>query len=163
MRGYWAYVIPLVVGCGGDDGIATGDASVATIDASADASVSETLVTGTLYDVPFTLRYASRKLSTPLEWICVADIPLTYAECEQNGGPERVMLLGPYIYDDGMPKWGIPQVWLYHVGTSYSKPVDSGTLQIYVDNQTTGELQLTLDLDLGETKRTAGSVLVAPP
>ncbi|HEX5062444.1 MAG TPA: hypothetical protein VFV99_23895 [Kofleriaceae bacterium] len=132
-------------------------------DARRDAGVTETRVTGVMYGMPFTLQYASIKRASstdPLNWVCVADVPSTYDQCSMTGGPERFVFLGPFIYENGVPKWAIVQVWLYHVGTSYSKSADSGMFQILVDNPTTGEFQLTLDVDFAETPHTVGSVLI---
>jgi hypothetical protein len=125
----------------------------------------DTRLTGALYGTPFTLKYAALKRGTssdPRNWLCVADIPVTYTVCEQQGGPDRTMFLGPYLYDqNGAPQWVVAQVWLYRVNTSFSKPADSGALDIVVDDAASGALKLTMDVSFGETPRTIGSVVVA--
>ena len=152
----------LAAGCGGDSTTAS-DAVIAGDSRSDATRVTETRVTGSLYGSPFTLRYASIQRASAMNafnWLCVADIPVTYEQCSMTGGSERVIFLGPFIYDNGAPKWSIPQVWLYHIGTSFSKYATTATLQIYVDDATTGELQLTLDADFEEAQHTTGSVLI---
>jgi len=75
--------------------------------------------------------------------------------------PDRVILLAPFIHDNnGVAVWSIVQVWLYSIGTPYSKPASDGMFQILVDNPTTGEFQLTLDVDFKETPHTVGTVLI---
>jgi hypothetical protein len=135
-------------------------------DAKDAMTMQSTRLTGTLYGSPFVLQYAALKrgtVSDPRNWLCVADIPVTNDTCAQQGSAERVMFLGPFLYDqNGTPGWVLAQVWLYHVGTSYSKAASSGTLDIAVDDESSGALQLTLNVSFDETSATTGTVAIGP-
>jgi hypothetical protein len=152
----------IACGCGSGDGVRDDAGRDARL---VDASTGVTRVEGTLGGTPFVLKYAASKRGTtadPRHWICVADIPITYSVCEQTGMPERTMFLGPFTYDqNGLPKWAFPQVWLYRVGTNVSSYARSGTLAVSVDDEVTGSLSLSLNVDFGEPQITTGTVVIA--
>ncbi len=160
-------VCVLASACGSEKGPVRDDAAVMANEDSGMGSVTMTRVTGSLYGSPFVLNYAASRRGTtsdPRNWICISDVQLTYEECEQTGGPDRTMFLGPFVYDaNGEPTWGIPQVWLYRVGPSpLSKYASSGTLDVLVDDAGTNQLELTLTVDFGEVPVTSGSARIAP-
>ena len=157
----------LASACGSEKDFVRDDAAAMAEDDSGMGPITMTRVTGSLYGSSFVLQYAAARRGTtsdPRHWLCVADIQLTYDQCEQTGGPDRTMFLGPFVYDsNGDPEWAFPQVWLYRVGPSpLSKYASSGTLEILADDAAANELELTLSVDFGETPVTSGSVRIAP-
>src|SRR5665647_1155953 len=133
MRTWWAMVgrlrvwLPLAVtgvaACGGHDSSSQGAAGPNSDAVTADAPHLTTSVRGVLEGVPFELRYSAVKRGVPgnpLIWVCAANVPVTYVECEQTGMPSRIMFLGPFIYDaNNNPKWGLAfQTGLYRVGSN---------------------------------------------
>lgn len=138
------------------------DASIETKDAVPSVGTD---VAGSLGGASFRLRYGAVKRGaseTDPIWVCAADVPVTYADCDSTMGPDRMMFLGPFIYDaNGVPKWGLPQVWLYRVGSNpLSAWANSGSLSVLHDDPVSGALQLTLSVDFGEATPTMGSLMV---
>lgn len=125
-------------------------------------SSAGTRVTGTWDGVPFTLQYAAFKRETtadPRNWVCVSNVPLTFGECEQSGGADRTMFLGPFTYQNGVPRWALVQVWLYRVGSNpQSVWAKSGTLEVLEDDPS-GPMTLTMSVDFGQASA-AGSVSI---
>jgi hypothetical protein len=163
-----SFLLMCAVGCGGGESAGPDDAAVSNgSDDAAGGSVTETRVSGNLSNSGFVLQYASAQRGTtsdPRIWLCVADVDLPYDQCQATGGPARIMFLGPFYYDtDGTPKWAFPQVWLYRVGTApVSKYATSGTLTVVRDDAAANRLELTLNVDFGETPVTSGSVAIGP-
>lgn len=159
------FVCVFAVACGSGSQTERDDAAAEP--ARGDATpVTATRVTGTLGGVTFILNHAAVKRgsdSDPRHWVCVSDIPVTFSLCEQPSTPQRTMLLAPFLYDNGTPKWAFPQVWLYRVGAEpLSKDASSGTLDVITDDVETGELRLTLELQFDDAQVTSGAVLVMP-
>jgi hypothetical protein len=132
------------------------------VEAGPDSSPG-TRVTGSLGNRPFTLQHASIKRGSandPRNWLCISNVALTFAQCEQSGGPERTMFLGPFIYDNDVPTWGLVQVGLYRVGDAPQSAFGrSGTIAISQDDLE-GPFEMTLTVDFGETPVTMGSVSI---
>jgi len=87
MRGL--ILLSFAVACGGEPDTNADDAATG-VDARRDAGVTETRINGVMYGMPFTLRYASIKRETPSDaynWVCVADVPVTYDQCSMTGAP----------------------------------------------------------------------------
>ncbi|MBV8759963.1 MAG: hypothetical protein JO257_21915 [Deltaproteobacteria bacterium] len=120
-------------------------------------------VSGVLSGTAFKLQYAAVNRG-PLTWVCVSNVMLTYAECSGSGGPARIMVLGPYAYDqNGAARWSLPQLGLYRVGASpVSEMAVTGTLMVMKDDAATGDLQLTMNVNFGETPATSGAVAITP-
>lgn len=154
----------LAIGCGATDKSKAPEDAAASDD-SVMAPPGMTRVTGALYGAPFVLQHASVKRGTasdPRIWLCIADIALPYEQCEQSGGPARTMLLGPYLPEsNGSAQWVFPQVWLYRVGQApVSKYASAGEIDVALDDPPTGRLELTLNLDFGETTVTTGTAAI---
>lgn len=154
----------LFAGCGGSS--ASGSSDDGSIDPYEDAGTHSsvgTRITGVLGSQPFTLQYAFAKKATdtdPRNWLCIADIPMmSFADCEQSGGPSRTMFLGPYTYQGTTAKWALVQVWLYRVGSPESAWAKSGTIEITEDDPS-GATKLTLSVDFGQESSTTGSVSI---
>lgn len=151
----------LLVACGeADDGNSVLDARLVD-GTTTDVFPIQTSIRGSLSGAVFHLQYGSYKrgpsANDPI-WVCAADVSLTYDMCESTGGPDRYMFIGPFIYDAaGQPKWGLPQVWLYKVGSNPSSAwADTGSLSVLTDDNVTGRLELTLSVDFRQTAPTAG-------
>ena len=126
-------------------------------------SSAGTRVTGSLGNNAFVLQHAAIKRATdtdPRNWICVANVPLSFAQCEQSGGPDRTMFLGPFVYDQDVPRWALVQVGLYRVGdNARSASGKSGTLEISRDDPA-GPFEMTFTVDFGETPATSGTIAI---
>jgi hypothetical protein len=157
-----------LVACG-NDGPGTSNVqpdAIAISDAMPQPLVTD--LRGSLDGRMFTLRYGHVKRGSDIEpiWICVADVPVSYAECESTSGPDRTFFIGPFVYNtEGTARWGIPQVWLYRTGANNNPSsawAQRGTLQVVRDAAPAGALELSLDVDFGESVHTTGDVY-APP
>lgn len=157
-------LLVILCGCGNGSSSTRDDASVETgKDAQA---ATETNVVGMLGGAGFNLRYAAVKWETatdPRNWVCVANIPVSYADCEASGGANRIMFLGPFLRDQsGDPYWGIVQTWLYRVGSgALSENAKTGTLEVLSADAANGTLRLVMNVDFGESQPTSGSVVLA--
>jgi hypothetical protein len=140
--------------------------------ASFDARIADAIpsvgtdVSGVLGGASYDLRYASVQRAVPGDprnWLCVADVQLTVAQCNSTDGPDRIMFLGPFVYDQtGKPLWGIAQTGLFRVGASHlSQLARSGTLMVSVDDATTGALRLEMNVQFDEAPAT-GNVVIGP-
>jgi len=164
--GRWAWLLALAgSACGGSGpGPQQPDAAAVADAASFDALPMTTDVSGILQGMPYHLRYASVKRAVPGDprnWLCVSDVALTVDQCNQTGGPDRTMFLGPFVYDQsGAPVWGIAQDGLFRVGTGpASQLAQSGTITVWVDDPVSGALDLTMSVQFDEAPA-AGNVVI---
>jgi len=129
------------------------------------ASSAGTDVTGSLGGQSFELKNAAvafQTTSDPRNWVCVSSIAMTIEECEQTNSMPRTMFLGPFVYDNnGNPKWDVAETALYRVGSNaLTELAVSGSVTVAVDNASAGALQLTLNVNFGDTKPTIGTVMI---
>lgn len=94
-----------------------------------------------------------------MNWVCLANVPVTFADCQTSGAPDRTMFLGPFVYDqNGATKWDVAEVGLYRVGANaLTEFARSGTLTVNADDSTSGLLDLTMSVNFGEQPVTAGA------
>lgn len=160
-------VAVLLVGCGGkeptrDDAATQHDAAPA--DAPMGSGLTE--VNGQLGGVAFKLKYSAVSrggAGDPRIWVCAADVPVTFAGCQQNSpqGPQpRTVLIGPFTYNNsGVPRWDLSGLGLYRVGSdSLSAYARTGSLTVSEDDPASATLQLTLNIDFGQGTAVTGSV-----
>lgn len=157
-------LVVALVSCGGGKSSSHDDAAV-TRDGSGSGSgtPTETDVTGVIGGTPFELRYAAVSWSPPGDpriWVCAASVPVTYSECMQSGGPDRVMVFGPFTYDQtGSPRWDIAELFQYRVGTNPTTELArSGSITVFEDSSATNTLTVAFSIDFGGTQPTMGTI-----
>src|SRR3569832_1622807 len=153
MRVLSLFLIALAA-CGGGKVARRDDAGVSRDGLGAGNSLpTQTNVAGSIGGAAFDLRYSAVHWSPqgdPRTWVCVANVPITYAQCMQSGGADRIMLLGPFTYDhSGAPRWDVAELYLSR----------NGTIAVFEDDSTSSTLKVSFTVNFGDSQPATGTVV----
>src|SRR3569833_1268005 len=125
---------------------------------------TQTDVAGSIGGAAFDLRYSAVHWSPqgdPRTWVCVANVPITYAQCMQSGGADRIMLLGPFTYDQsGAPRWDVAELFLSRIGANPTTDLARyGTIAVFEDDSTSSTLKVSFTKNNKETQPATKTVV----